>query len=59
MDIRLIVVVMMCAYVMVCGAVPQSIAEPGATAEPEPEPTRVCHPLAISECLGKFHVIPS
>ena len=59
MDIRLIVVVMMCAYVMVCGAVPQSIAETGATAEQEQEPTRVCNPLAISECLGKVHVIPS
>ena len=55
MDIRLSVVVMMCAYVMVCGAISEPEPEPPA----EPYPTRVCHPLVISECFGKFHVIPS
>ena len=34
-------------------------APPIAEPEPEPHPTRVCHPLAISQCLGKFDVIPS
>ena len=43
------------------------VTGPGATTEappigepePEPHPTRVCYPLAISQCLGKFDVIPS
>ena len=32
-------------------------APPVTGPEPEPHPTRVCHPLAISQCLGKFDVI--